>query len=249
VLSFSLIGQNPGQIVVVLGDTYHWGVNTGKNYAEAINIAIELDWEPPAHHEECYEGCGGPIPIPKPCRLVIADSSKIDSQANDLNDKSMGIVTVTPESVQETTNLHELSVHQNPESHESPKAQSQILAADRSASLGGQPTNPHEGLDRLGNGISHNAVELSGQRLGFDDLSEDVQSRLKIDRKRTQTDLEIRKKTKVAPNAPSSHRPNRRKRGFRGVSSKELHGMLEAGILANSEGELARHSRRTRGKA
>ncbi|KIW03577.1 uncharacterized protein PV09_05332 [Verruconis gallopava] len=63
------VPQKPGQIVAVSGYTYHWGINTGQNYAEAINFCIEKNWVAPEEFKNCYRGCGiadDMIPLPKP---------------------------------------------------------------------------------------------------------------------------------------------------------------------------------------
>ena len=63
------VPQNPGQIVAVSGYTYHWGLNTGHNYAEAINFCLERDWQAAEDFRMCYPGCGinhESLPLPKP---------------------------------------------------------------------------------------------------------------------------------------------------------------------------------------
>jgi hypothetical protein len=65
----SFVPQNPGQVVAVTGMTYHWGINTGHNYAEAINFCMEKDWKASEEFINCYHGCGiedHMIPLPKP---------------------------------------------------------------------------------------------------------------------------------------------------------------------------------------
>jgi hypothetical protein len=52
------VPQNPGQVVAVSGFTYHWGLNTGHNYAEAINFCMERDWIAPDNFKICHYGCG-----------------------------------------------------------------------------------------------------------------------------------------------------------------------------------------------
>lgn len=63
------VPQNPGQVVAVSGTTYHWGINTGHNYAEAINFCMDKHWSAPEDFKNCYHGCGiadDMIPLPKP---------------------------------------------------------------------------------------------------------------------------------------------------------------------------------------
>ena len=63
------VPQNPGHVVAVTGHTYHWGLNTGPNYAEAINFCLEKDWKAAEDFKNCYPGCGinhANLPLPKP---------------------------------------------------------------------------------------------------------------------------------------------------------------------------------------
>ena len=63
------VPQNPGHVVAVTGHTYHWGLNTGTNYAEAINLCLEKDWKAAEDFRNCYPGCGinhASLPLPKP---------------------------------------------------------------------------------------------------------------------------------------------------------------------------------------
>lgn len=60
-VKFSVILQEPGQVVVTFPDSYHFGANTGPNIAEAVNYAPE-EWSP-ADYRYCDNDCGaGPGP-------------------------------------------------------------------------------------------------------------------------------------------------------------------------------------------
>ena len=58
-IDFTIIHQEPGQVVGVLGDTYHFGLNLGPNCAEAINLTPNGDWQAPVGYRFCSEKCTG----------------------------------------------------------------------------------------------------------------------------------------------------------------------------------------------
>ncbi|KIV98542.1 hypothetical protein, variant 1 [Verruconis gallopava] len=66
-VDFHFIVQKAGQIVALSGYTYHWGMNDGRNYAEAVNFCMEKKWIVDANYQGCYHGCGirGP-PLSRP---------------------------------------------------------------------------------------------------------------------------------------------------------------------------------------
>lgn len=75
------VPHNPGQIVAVSGYTYHWGINTGQNYAEAINFCMERDWTAAEDFKNCYPGCGinlDNLPLPRP---VMEEGTMEDKKA------------------------------------------------------------------------------------------------------------------------------------------------------------------------
>ena len=66
-VKFVFVPQKPGDITVVTGHTYHWGINTGHNYAEAINFCMEREWKADKNYQRCRRGCGiRGLPLPEP---------------------------------------------------------------------------------------------------------------------------------------------------------------------------------------
>ncbi|KAH7033982.1 JmjC domain, hydroxylase-domain-containing protein [Macrophomina phaseolina] len=56
-IDFSIVIQHPGELVVTFPFAYHFGFNLGPNRAEAINLALDRNWEPPKDYSYCSMKC------------------------------------------------------------------------------------------------------------------------------------------------------------------------------------------------
>lgn len=61
-IDFSIVIQRPGELIITFPFAYHFGFNLGPNRAEAINLALDPNWEPPKDYVYCSMKCSsGPI--------------------------------------------------------------------------------------------------------------------------------------------------------------------------------------------
>jgi hypothetical protein len=77
-VEFSLIPQKPGQLVAVGGKTYHWGMNNGSNYAEAINFCMERQYS--SHDLVGYKACDGCAHEGQPILRPVLESRPLEER-------------------------------------------------------------------------------------------------------------------------------------------------------------------------
>jgi hypothetical protein len=149
------VPQKPGQVVAVSGFTYHWGINTGHNYAEAINFCLEKDWKASENFKNCYPGCGINEDTSMPLPMPVPEEGTLEEKKARAIMRDEGFLEIWQKRVGERN--AELGLDDEPVRKSVPKKPRASTARPRSEATESQRQSAHRGE------VSRAAQQLNGR--------------------------------------------------------------------------------------